>query len=53
MDERANAADRTCISVPGSAPGVWVIPTDEEPMIAMPMVAVLWAEQILGEENAG
>ncbi len=34
IDETANAANRTCISTPSSPVSVWVIPTDEEIMIA-------------------
>ena len=34
IDEAANAANRTCISTPSSPVSVWVVPTDEEIMIA-------------------
>ncbi|HKY95766.1 MAG TPA: acetate kinase, partial [Kiloniellales bacterium] len=34
LDERANVARGPRLSPPGSAPSVWVIPTDEERMIA-------------------
>ena len=34
MDEAANRAGGPCISIPRSAVSVWVIPTDEEGMIA-------------------
>ena len=34
IDESANTANRTCISTPSSPVSVWVIPTDEEIMIA-------------------
>ncbi len=35
LDEGANEAGRQCISRPGTFPSVWVIPTDEERMIAL------------------
>ena len=34
IDAAANAEGRPCISPPGQTPSVWVIPTDEERMIA-------------------
>jgi acetate kinase len=34
LDREANAAQRTCLSRKGSAVGVWMIPTNEELMIA-------------------
>jgi len=34
LDEAANAADAQCISAPGSKVSAWVIPTDEDQMIA-------------------
>lgn len=34
LDARANADGGPCISTPGSAVSVWVVPTDEEAMIA-------------------
>jgi acetate kinase len=34
IDADANAAGAPCISPPGQHPSVWVIPTDEERMIA-------------------
>jgi acetate kinase len=34
FDEAANAANRTCISTPASPVSVWIVPTDEEIMIA-------------------
>lgn len=34
LDAQANAAHGPCISVPGSAVSAWVIPTDEEQVIA-------------------
>lgn len=35
LDKGANEAGRQCISGPGTSPSVWVIPTDEERMIAL------------------
>jgi len=35
LDKDANEAGRQCISRPGISPSVWVIPTDEERMIAL------------------
>lgn len=34
LDEAANRADATSIAAPGERPGTWVIPTDEERMVA-------------------
>jgi acetate kinase len=41
LDDDANAAGRTRISAPGSRAGLYVIPTDEELMIARHTLAVL------------
>jgi acetate kinase len=41
LDEDANAAGRTRISAPGSRVGLYVIPTDEELMIARHTLAVV------------
>jgi len=41
LDEAANADGRTCISRRGSRASVWVLPTDEELMIALHTSAVL------------
>jgi acetate kinase len=41
LDEAANRAGGPCISGPGSRPSAWVIPTDEEQMIARHTLAVL------------
>jgi acetate kinase len=35
LDDRGNAADGPCISAPGSTVTAWVIPTNEELMIAL------------------
>lgn len=35
LDDIANQQNRRCISHPGTSPSVWVIPTDEERMIAL------------------
>jgi acetate kinase len=35
LDQGANEAGRQCISRPGTSPSVWVVPTDEERMIAL------------------
>ena len=44
LDERANAAGGPRISAPGSAVSVWVIPTDEELMIAQHTLALVQGE---------
>jgi acetate kinase len=44
LDERANAAGGPRISAPGSAVSVWVIPTDEELMIAQHTLALAQGE---------
>lgn len=41
LDSAANAAGGSCISAPDSAVSVWVIPTDEESMIAQHTLALL------------
>ncbi|OOE82483.1 acetate kinase [Salinivibrio sp. ML198] len=41
LDAAANQANQTCISAPDSKIGVWVIPTDEERVIAADCVAML------------
>ncbi|WP_245593523.1 acetate/propionate family kinase [Azospirillum halopraeferens] len=43
IDEAANAANATMISGPGSRIPVWVIPTDEERMIALHTLRVMGA----------
>ena len=45
LDSAANEHGEDCISVPGSGVSVWVIPTDEERMIACQTIGVLRAEQ--------
>ncbi|RUR27380.1 acetate/propionate family kinase [Vreelandella andesensis] len=41
LDEIANNRDAACISLPGSHVGVWIIPTDEERVIASDCLALL------------
>lgn len=41
LDEKANKRDASCISSPSSRVGVWVIPTDEERVIASDCLALL------------
>ena len=41
LDEQANAADGPKISAPDSAASVWVIPTNEELMIAQHTLALV------------
>jgi acetate kinase len=41
LDERANASNGPRISTPDSAVSVWVIPTDEELMIAQHTLALV------------
>ncbi|WAM53886.1 acetate/propionate family kinase [Vreelandella venusta] len=41
LDEKSNARDATCISSTSSRVGVWVIPTDEERVIASDCLALL------------
>ncbi|OOE89401.1 acetate/propionate family kinase [Salinivibrio sharmensis] len=41
LDPSANQANQTCISAPDSNVGVWVIPTDEEAVIAADCLALL------------
>ena len=41
IDEEANQANATCISAPDSRAAVWIIPTDEEAMIARHTIATL------------
>lgn len=41
IDADANQPDSTCISPKGQAPSVWVIPTDEEAVIASHTLAVV------------
>jgi acetate kinase len=43
LDEAANAAGQTCVSAPGSRLAMYVIPTDEELMIARHTLTVLRA----------
>ncbi|TVQ85715.1 MAG: acetate/propionate family kinase [Chromatiaceae bacterium] len=43
IDAAANARGDGCISPPGQTPSVWVIPTDEERMIARHTLAVVGA----------
>jgi len=43
LDESANAVHGPCISTPDSAVSVWVIPTDEELMIAQHTLALVGA----------
>jgi acetate kinase len=40
IDESANQRGRGCISPPGASPQVWVIPTDEESVIAVQTLEV-------------
>ena len=41
LDEHANASDGPCISTRDSAVSVWVIPTNEELMIAQHTLALI------------
>jgi len=41
LDEQANRAGRGCITRPGSRVSAWVIPTDEERMIALHTMSVM------------
>lgn len=41
LDSQANGRDAECISLPDSRVGVWVIPTDEERVIASDCLALL------------
>jgi acetate kinase len=41
LDDQANAAHRTRITTPGSKVSAWVVPTDEERMIALHVAALL------------
>jgi len=41
IDDAANARGERCISAAGSRASAWVVPTDEELMIARHVVAVL------------
>jgi len=41
LDEKANKCDAVCVSLPDSRVGVWVIPTDEERVIASDCLALL------------
>ena len=41
LDEKANASHGPCISAPDSRVSVWVIPTDEELMIAQHTLALV------------
>ena len=43
LDAKANGAHATCVSAPDSRTGVYVIPTDEELMIARHTMAALSA----------
>lgn len=45
LDASANAQDASCISSPESRVGVWVIPTDEERVIASDCLALLNQEK--------
>jgi acetate kinase len=45
IDENANRRDETRISPPGRAPSTWVIPTDEESIIARHCVSLLGCSQ--------
>ena len=49
LDREANARGEECISAPNSRVSVWVIPTDEERMIARQTVSVL--EQRVAEKS--
>lgn len=44
IDAPANQRNSTCISLEGRAPSVWVIPTDEEGVIASHTVAVIQSQ---------
>ena len=48
LDKRANEANGPCISAPDSRVSVWVIPTNEELMIAQHTIAL-----VRGDRNAG
>jgi acetate kinase len=41
LDAAANATGQPCISMPGSSPSAWIIPTNEERMIALHTRALL------------
>ncbi len=52
LDEAANAAGKTRISKAGSAVSVWVVPTDEEKMIALHTWKALQGETVTGAGQA-
>jgi acetate kinase len=51
LDEAANRAGGPRISTPDSRVSAWVIPTDEERMIAEHTLAVLQARRLAGGER--
>ena len=53
LDAAANAAHATCISTPGSKVGAFVVPTDEDRMIAVHVAELLSPSPRLGERGQG
>ncbi|MCB1706303.1 MAG: acetate/propionate family kinase [Halioglobus sp.] len=53
LDETANAAGAICISTADSRVSVWIIPTDEEQVVAQHTAAVLAAGSGGGAQNTG
>ena len=53
LDETANAAGAICISTADSRVSVWIIPTDEEQVVAQHTAAALAAGSGGGAQNTG
>ncbi|PTQ97091.1 acetate kinase [Nitrosomonas nitrosa] len=53
LDEAANSANLACISAPASRVKVWVLPTDEERMIAHHTYKLLADQRVITNEKEG
>jgi acetate kinase len=47
LDDAANQRQQACISQPDSPVSVWIIPTDEESVIARETWRLTWPEHLL------